>query len=130
MREITRTTLERTNHRTGVPDLDAFNRWMSEVGTDLDDETRTWLGTLAREVGYLRRVLAREARVIEAQTDLKAIRGSRRRILDEQVERLRAFALGLDVYPHETQGKDREYDTLLRAYEVARTDMEPDPDPE
>lgn len=43
---------------------------------------------------YLEKVLAVAARVVEAQTDLTAIKGSRRRIIDEQVALMREVALG------------------------------------
>ena len=63
-------------------------------------------------VDYLHRVLACEARIIEAQTDLAAIKGTRRRILDEQIARMRRIALG--EFDWEFHSAHRRLDELWR----------------
>lgn len=53
---------------------------------------------LEAELEEMRSALAYEARVVEAQTDLAAIKGRRKKILVDSIERMRQMALS-DVKP-------------------------------
>ena len=57
-------------------------------------EPPPWMADVMAERDHLRKAMAYEAQVVEAQTDLAAIKGQRRQILDEQIKRMRLEALG------------------------------------
>lgn len=79
----------------------------------MSDEDKRELALLRNEVEYLYRVIAYEARVIEAQTmDLKSLAKSRRGVLQDSITAMRRVVLGQDTMRYSDVGSYSELKNL------------------
>jgi hypothetical protein len=96
-----------------------------------ESDARQWKAEAERlrEAGdELRRTLAYEARVVEAQTlDVKALGKGRRAILEQEVERMRAVALG-DEHPKRWSSGFRKELDLIARHQPAPAVLSPQPE--
>jgi hypothetical protein len=82
----------------------------------VSDEARE-LALLRNQVDYLKRVVAYEARVIEAQTmDLKSLSKSRRRVLEASIVAMRRVAIDEPTDRYSDVGAYRELENLKEGY--------------